>query len=168
MPQCPLSTAGPSSSVAQECDCLAHRFGNAADNGARHRRYPRMHTGAAAGLWVMDAYTLAFAVLLCSRPDGSGTASVRGAATSLDHDRAAAERAAARHPRLARHSSSSTSLSYCSPAGWCAPSGVAWTAVLRSLSSRGSCTGWWSNEPTGALVAGGRFLPAEVACRCVL
>jgi transposase len=29
-----------STSVALECDCLAHRFGNAADNGVRERRYP--------------------------------------------------------------------------------------------------------------------------------
>ena len=29
-----------STSVTWECDCLAHRFGNAADNGVRGRRYP--------------------------------------------------------------------------------------------------------------------------------
>jgi transposase len=29
-----------STSVALECDCLAHRFGNAADNGVHERRYP--------------------------------------------------------------------------------------------------------------------------------
>ncbi len=40
MPKCSLPTAGPSSSVALECDCLAHRCGNAADNGSRQRRYP--------------------------------------------------------------------------------------------------------------------------------
>lgn len=40
MPQCSVLMAGQSSSVALECDCLAHRFGNAADNGARGRRYP--------------------------------------------------------------------------------------------------------------------------------
>ena len=40
MPQCSVSMAGQSSSVARECDCLAHRFGNAADNGVRQRRYP--------------------------------------------------------------------------------------------------------------------------------
>ena len=37
MPQCSLSTAGPSSSVALECECLAHRFGSAADSGAGDR-----------------------------------------------------------------------------------------------------------------------------------
>lgn len=40
MPQCSVSMAGQSSSVALECDCLAHRFGNAADNGVRQPRYP--------------------------------------------------------------------------------------------------------------------------------
>ena len=29
-----------STSFALECDCLAHRFGNAAGNGVRERRYP--------------------------------------------------------------------------------------------------------------------------------
>jgi len=32
--------AGQSSAVTWECDCLAHRFANAADNGTRQRRYP--------------------------------------------------------------------------------------------------------------------------------
>ncbi|TFV29885.1 hypothetical protein E4K10_45950 [Streptomyces sp. T1317-0309] len=83
-----------------------------------------MHTGAAAGLWVMDAYTLAFAVLLCSRPDGSGP-----------------RRCAALLPRWITIGPALSGLlldtlgwrgifllnvlSYCSPAGWCAPSGVA-------------------------------------------
>ncbi|SEE40968.1 Transposase [Streptomyces sp. 2231.1] len=40
MPQCSVSMAGQSSSVTGECDCLAHRFGNAADNLMRERRYP--------------------------------------------------------------------------------------------------------------------------------
>ncbi|MEE4543599.1 transposase [Streptomyces sp. V4-01] len=31
---------GQSSSVTPECDCLAHRFGNAGDNGTRRRCYP--------------------------------------------------------------------------------------------------------------------------------
>ncbi len=31
---------GQSSAVTWECDCLAHRFGNAADNGTRQPRYP--------------------------------------------------------------------------------------------------------------------------------
>jgi len=35
-----VSMAGQSSSVTRECDCLAHRFGNAADNPMRERRYP--------------------------------------------------------------------------------------------------------------------------------
>lgn len=36
---------GPSP-VAPSCDCLAHRFGNAADNGTRDRRYPTDMTDA--------------------------------------------------------------------------------------------------------------------------
>ncbi|MBW8792697.1 MAG: IS5 family transposase [Streptomyces sp.] len=32
--------AGQSSAVTWECDCLAHRFGNAADNGTRQPHYP--------------------------------------------------------------------------------------------------------------------------------
>jgi transposase len=32
--------AGQSSAVTWECDCLAHRFGNAADNGTRQQHYP--------------------------------------------------------------------------------------------------------------------------------
>ncbi len=40
MPQCSVLTGGQSSSVTLECDCLAHRFGNATDNGVRQRRYP--------------------------------------------------------------------------------------------------------------------------------
>jgi transposase len=38
--------AGQSSSIALECDCLAHRFGNAADNGSRQSRYPTDMTDA--------------------------------------------------------------------------------------------------------------------------
>jgi hypothetical protein len=30
----------------RECDCLAHRFGNAADNRLRERRYPSDMTDA--------------------------------------------------------------------------------------------------------------------------
>lgn len=33
-------------SVTLACDCLAHRFGNAADNGMRERRYPTDMTDA--------------------------------------------------------------------------------------------------------------------------
>ncbi|MFG2367669.1 IS5 family transposase [Streptomyces mirabilis] len=40
MPQSSVSLAGQSSSVTLECDCLAHRFGNAADNGFRQSHYP--------------------------------------------------------------------------------------------------------------------------------
>ena len=35
MPRCSVSMARQSSSVTLECDCLAHRSGNAADNGTR-------------------------------------------------------------------------------------------------------------------------------------
>ncbi|ASN27571.1 IS5/IS1182 family transposase [Streptomyces pluripotens] len=38
--------AGQSSAVTWECDCLAHRFGNAADNGTRQPRYPSDMTDA--------------------------------------------------------------------------------------------------------------------------
>jgi transposase len=37
---------GQSSAVTWECDCLAHRFGNAADNGVRQPRYPTDMTDA--------------------------------------------------------------------------------------------------------------------------
>jgi len=37
---------GQSSPVTRECDCLAHRFGNAADNPMRERRYPTDMTDA--------------------------------------------------------------------------------------------------------------------------
>lgn len=40
MPQSSVSMAGRSSSVALECDCPAHRFGNAADHGMQQPRYP--------------------------------------------------------------------------------------------------------------------------------
>lgn len=46
MQQCSVSMAGQSSSVTRECDCLAHRFGNAADNGFRQPRYPTDMTDA--------------------------------------------------------------------------------------------------------------------------
>jgi transposase len=42
--------AGRSSAVTWECDCLAHRFGNAADNGTRQRRYP---TDMTDGEWAV-------------------------------------------------------------------------------------------------------------------
>lgn len=45
MPRCSVSMTGPSS-VALECDCLADRFGNAADHRVRERRYPSDMTGA--------------------------------------------------------------------------------------------------------------------------
>ena len=34
------TASAQSTSVTPVCDCLAHRFGNAADNEARERRYP--------------------------------------------------------------------------------------------------------------------------------
>ncbi|MEU2866850.1 transposase [Streptomyces mirabilis] len=46
MQQSSVPTAGQSSSVTWECDCLAHRFGNAADNGLRQPRYPTDMTDA--------------------------------------------------------------------------------------------------------------------------
>jgi transposase len=41
-----VSTARQSSSFTPGCDCLAHRFGNAADNKSRQRRYPSDMTDA--------------------------------------------------------------------------------------------------------------------------
>lgn len=46
MSQSSVSMPVGSSSVAPECDCLAHRFGNAADGGRRERRYPTDMTDA--------------------------------------------------------------------------------------------------------------------------
>ena len=46
MPQCSVLMGAQSSSVTLECDCLAHRFGNAADNGFRQSRYPTDMTEA--------------------------------------------------------------------------------------------------------------------------
>ncbi|MDH6622923.1 transposase [Streptomyces sp. LBL] len=46
MPQCSVSMGAQSSSVTLECDCLAHRFANAADNGFRQSRYPTDMTDA--------------------------------------------------------------------------------------------------------------------------
>ncbi|CAM5296185.1 hypothetical protein STENM36S_02332 [Streptomyces tendae] len=46
MQQSSVLAAGQSSSVTWECDCLAHRFGNAADNGLRQPRYPTDMTDA--------------------------------------------------------------------------------------------------------------------------
>ena len=40
MPQSSVSMPWQSTSVTWECDCLAHRFGNAADSPLRERRYP--------------------------------------------------------------------------------------------------------------------------------
>jgi transposase len=40
VPQSSVSMPWQSTSVTWECDCLAHRFGNAAGNGVRERRYP--------------------------------------------------------------------------------------------------------------------------------
>jgi transposase len=45
VPQSSASMAGQSNAVTRECDCLAHRFGNAADNPMRERRYPTDMTG---------------------------------------------------------------------------------------------------------------------------
>ncbi|MEV7394087.1 IS5 family transposase [Streptomyces sp. NPDC091215] len=46
MQQSCVPMAGQSSAVTWECDCLAHRFGNAADNGTRQPRYPTDMTDA--------------------------------------------------------------------------------------------------------------------------
>ncbi|GAA3843339.1 IS5 family transposase [Streptomyces chiangmaiensis] len=46
MPQSSVSMPWQSTSVPLECDCLAHRFGNAADHGVRGRRYPTDMTDA--------------------------------------------------------------------------------------------------------------------------
>jgi hypothetical protein len=46
VPRSSVTMAGRSSSVALECDCLAHRFGNAADNGMWQPRYPSDMTDA--------------------------------------------------------------------------------------------------------------------------
>lgn len=40
MPQSSVSMAGQSNSAAPPCDCLAHVYGNAADQPERQRRYP--------------------------------------------------------------------------------------------------------------------------------
>src|SRR5262245_31638088 len=40
LPQLYALETGESTSVTGPCDCLAHRFGNAADHGERARRYP--------------------------------------------------------------------------------------------------------------------------------
>jgi hypothetical protein len=37
MSQSCVPVSGQSSAVTRECDCLAHRFGNAADNPRRER-----------------------------------------------------------------------------------------------------------------------------------
>lgn len=50
MQQSCVPMAGRSSAVTWECDCLAHRFGNAADNGTRQRRYP---TDMTDGEWAV-------------------------------------------------------------------------------------------------------------------
>ncbi|MGW4874368.1 IS5 family transposase [Streptomyces chartreusis] len=50
MQQSCVPTAGQSSAVTWECDCLAHRFGNAADNGTRQPRYP---TDMTDGEWAV-------------------------------------------------------------------------------------------------------------------
>ncbi|MFH9862155.1 IS5 family transposase [Streptomyces sp. NPDC017202] len=46
MQQSCVPMAGQSSAVTWQCDCLAHRFGNAADNGTRQPRYPTDMTDA--------------------------------------------------------------------------------------------------------------------------
>ena len=46
MPQSSVSMPWQSTSVTWGCDCLAHRFGNAADNPLRERRYPTDMTDA--------------------------------------------------------------------------------------------------------------------------
>ena len=46
MPQSSVPVSGQSTLVTRECDCPAHRFGNAADNGMRQSRYPTDMTDA--------------------------------------------------------------------------------------------------------------------------
>lgn len=46
MSQCVASAPAGSNSGVSPCDCLAHRFGNAADGGERARRYPSDLTDA--------------------------------------------------------------------------------------------------------------------------
>jgi transposase len=46
LPQFYVSAPAESNSAARSCDCLAHRFGNAADHGERVRRYPSDMTDA--------------------------------------------------------------------------------------------------------------------------
>ena len=46
MPQFYALAPAGSSPVTPSCDCLAHQFGNAADNGTRERRYPTDMTDA--------------------------------------------------------------------------------------------------------------------------
>jgi hypothetical protein len=46
VPQSSVSMPWQSTSVALECDCLAHWFGNAADNPMCERRYPTDMTDA--------------------------------------------------------------------------------------------------------------------------
>jgi hypothetical protein len=48
--QSSVPMSGQSNSVTRECDCLAHRFGNAADSPMRERRYP---TDMSDGEWAM-------------------------------------------------------------------------------------------------------------------
>ena len=48
MLECSVSTGGQSGSVTRGCDCLAHRFGNAADNGER-----RTTSAEAMAYWLM-------------------------------------------------------------------------------------------------------------------
>ncbi|MEU1562923.1 IS5 family transposase [Streptomyces mirabilis] len=50
MQQSCVPMAGESSVVTWECDCLAHRFGNAADNGTRQPHYP---TDMTDGEWAV-------------------------------------------------------------------------------------------------------------------
>lgn len=46
MPQCSATPTGRFSSVALACDCLAHRFANAADNWSRQQYCPTGMTDA--------------------------------------------------------------------------------------------------------------------------
>jgi transposase len=48
--QSSVPMSGQSNSVTRDCDCLAHRFGNAADNPVRERRYP---TDMTDGEWAV-------------------------------------------------------------------------------------------------------------------
>lgn len=75
MPQSSVSMGGRSSSVTLECDCLAHRFGNAADNGFRQARYP---TDMPDAKWAVVRPLLPVWAAPGQAPVAAGTGSGRG------------------------------------------------------------------------------------------